>query len=151
MEYKSSSAVNPNGWYRVLQMNRDATYSQCFFLYVSNSNGNSANVNLLFLIGMGYGDADVSTANRCKPFIQQIGKGNLCGSNVKNFVKKIRIVKESSNYYLDIQYGSISGTGNRIQYCIKPLCVENIPIFSVGNSIGESLTELDSLTVEYLT
>ena len=132
-------------------MNRDATYSQCFLLYVSNSNGNSANVNLLFLIGMGYGDADVSTVNKCKPFVQQIGKGNLCGSNVKNFVKKIRIVKESSNYFLDIQYGNISGTGNRVQYCIKPLCVDNIPIFAVGNSIGESLTELDSLTVEYLT
>ena len=150
-KYNGTSPVNPNGWYRVLEMNLNTNYSQSFLLYVSNGNLNTGNVNLLFFVGFGYGGYGEMSTYKCKPFIQQIGKGNPCGSGVQAFTKELRIVKDGSQYFLDIRYGSIGGTGNRVQYAIRPLCVDNVPIFSVGTAIGDSLTVMAQKTVEYLT
>ena len=150
-KYNGTSQVNPNGWYRVLEMNLSADHSQSFLLYVSNGNTNAGNVNLLFFVGFGYGGIGEISTYKCKPFIQQIGKGNPCGSGVQAFTKELRIVKDGSKYFLDIRYGSIGGTGNRVQYVIRPLCVDNVPTFSVGTTIGDSLTVMAQKTVEYLT
>ena len=150
-KYNGTSPVNPNGWYRVLEMNLNANYSQSFLLYVSNTNINTGNVNLLFFVGFGYGGSGEMSTYKCKPFIQQIGKGNPCGSGVQAFTKELRIVKDNSKYFLDIRYGLIGGTGNKVQYVIRPLCVNNVPIFSVGTTIGDSLTVMAQKTVEYLT
>ena len=106
---------------------------------------------MLFFVGFGYGGSGEMSTYKCKPFIQQIGKGNPCGSGVQAFTKELRIVKDGSQYFLDIRYGSIGGTGNRVQYVIRPLCVDNVPIFSVGTTIGDSLTVMAQKTVEYLT
>ena len=116
-----------------------------------NKNNSQGNVNLLFFVGFGYGGSGEMSTYKCKPFIQQIGKGNPCGSGVQAFTKELRIVKDGSQYFLDIRYGSIGGTGNRVQYAIRPLCVDNVPIFSVGTTIGDSLTVMAQKTVEYLT
>lgn len=150
-KYIGTSPVNPNGWYRVLEMKLSTEHSQSFLLYVSNANVNTGNVNLLFFVGFGYGGSGEMSTYKCKPFIQQIGKGNPCGSGVQTFTKELRIVKEGSKYFLDIRYGSIGGTGNRVQYVIRPLCVDNVPTFSVGTTIGDSLTVTAQKTVEYLT
>ena len=142
----STSKINPNGWYRLLDLGWSASGGAFFFLSLTNTYIASAPANLLFLVGTGnYGRG----AYGFYPFVQQIGKGNR--GQGQHWITDLRIVKDGDSTYLDILFANRTDTGNNVRITVIPLLDKLYPIFSFGTEIGSSLTGLAALTVDYLT